>query len=89
MKELLKKYEALQKATEAANEAMEAAEADPTNEEKDEAFDRAYKAEYEAFEEVKAEIVRFSKGKIDSHTAGLILRKKRSEFENLISRVAV
>ena len=89
MKELLKKYEELKAAEAAATEAMEASEADPENEALDEAFDEAYKAEFEKFEEMEEAIVSFSKGKIDKKTAGLILRKRRSKFEDLIARVAI
>lgn len=89
MKELLKKYDELKAAEAAATEAMEASEADLENEALDEAFDKAYEAEFEKFEEVTDAIVSLSKGKIDKKTAGLILRKKRSKFEDLIARVAI
>ena len=85
MKELLKRLEAAEKK---ANEADAAYEADPENEAKEKAFDEAYKAEFEAFNELSSEIVKLTKGQIDKATAGTLIRSKRNELKELIERIA-
>ena len=85
MKELLKKLEA---AEQRANEADTAYEAEPENEEKEKAFDEAYKAEFEAFNELSNEIVKLTNGQIDKATAGTLIRSKRNELKELIARIA-
>lgn len=59
MKELKKLLAALNAATELANAADDAYEREPENEEFAEAFDRLYKAEYEARRQLAGAITKF------------------------------
>lgn len=81
MKELLK---ALKEAEERANKADAAWDAEPENEALEAAFDEAYEAEHEAFENLVNEIVKATSGKIDTKTAAAMIRSKRNELEALI-----
>lgn len=81
MKELLK---ALKEAEERANKADAAWDADPENEALEAAFDEAYRAEHDAFENLVNEIVKATSGKIDTKTAVTMIRTKRKELEALI-----
>ena len=65
MKEIIN---TLEKAIERANRADEAWEAEPGSKEAEREFDRAYKAEYKAREELAAEIVKL-KNDIEFKTA--------------------
>lgn len=85
MKELLK---ALEIAESKANEIDAAWDADPENEALEVAFDEAYAAEHKAFEAVVEEMVSITSGRIDRHTASLMLRSKRKEVEALVARMA-
>lgn len=76
------------KAEEKANAADEAYEMEPENEELEKAFDEAYRAEYKAMEKVAAEMVTFTKGKIDHALACKMVRMQRAAIEDLINRVA-
>lgn len=66
MKELLKRLEA---AVEIGNKADEAWENEPENKELEAAFTKAYNTEYRIREELAAEVVTITKGKIDMKTA--------------------
>lgn len=70
---------------EIANKADDAMMADPTNEEKEKAFDEAYKAEFDAFTAVAELIVKMTNGQIDEKPAHTMVRTKRNEILNLVS----
>ena len=76
------------KAETAANIADEKWNADPENEELEDAFDAAYAAEIEAMNKVAEEIVAFTSGKIDHSLAQKMVRMQRAAIEDLINRVA-
>lgn len=82
MKELLKRLAIAEKE---ANEADQAYEADPENIEKEEAFDRAYKAEYDLYMKAANEIVKITSGKIDIKTAAAMIQTRRKELETLFA----
>lgn len=82
MKELLKK---LREAEERANAADRAYDLDPENEEKEAAFDEAYKEEYRLFMIAAEEIVRISAGQIDIETARAMVQGKREKLEELFA----
>lgn len=82
MKELLKK---LREAEERANAADQAYDLDPENEEKEAAFDEAYKEEYRLFMIVAEEIVRISAGQIDIETARAMVQGKRERLEAIFA----
>lgn len=82
MKELLKK---LREAEERANAADRAYDLDPENEEKEAAFDEAYKEEYRLFTIAAKEIVRMSAGQIDIKTARAMVQSKRERLEALFA----
>lgn len=85
MKELLK---ALKEAEERTNKADAAWDAEPENEALEAAFDEAYNAEHEVFENLVNEIVKATSGKIDTKTAVTMIRSKRKELEALIGMMA-
>ena len=70
---------------EVANKAEYAMMEDTTNEDKEKAFDEAYKAEFDAFTEVAKLIVKMTNGQIDEKTARTMVRTKRNEIVNLIA----
>lgn len=82
MKELLKK---LREAEERANIADQAYDLDPENEEKEAAFDEAYKEEYRLFMTTAEEIVRISAGQIDIETARAMVQGKRERLEAIFA----
>ena len=82
MKELLQR---LREAEERANKADQAYDQDPENEEKEAAFDDAYKAEYKAFEEAAEELVKITAGKVDIKTARQMVQGKREQLETLFA----
>lgn len=85
MNELKKRLEELARLEEIANRADDAMMADPTNEEKEKAFDEAYKAEFDAFTAVANLIVKMTNGQIDEKTTRIMVRTKRNEILNLIA----
>lgn len=85
IKDLFKTYEEL---NQKANEADEAWNNEPENEELEEAFDEAYEKEYEAFENLVTEIERLTNGMIDKQTAGVMVRSKREELKAIVERIA-
>lgn len=82
MKELLKK---LREAEERANAADQAYDLNPENEEKEAAFDKAYKEEYRLFMIAAEEIVRMSAGQIDIETARAMVQGKREKLEAIFA----
>lgn len=83
--ELKKKLEELARLEEIANKADDEMMADPTNEDKEKAFDEAYKAEFDAFIAVANLIVKMTNGQIDEKTARTMVRTKRNEILNLVA----
>ena len=81
MKELLERLKA---AEEKANIADREYENDPENEEKEKAFDLAYSEEYKAFEALAQAIVKATAGKIDTKTAGEMIRGRRQQLESIL-----
>lgn len=81
-KKSLKELERLEKIADMADDEMMA---DPTNEEKEKAFDEAYKAEFDAFIAVASLIVKMTSGQIGEKTARTMVRTKRNEIINLIA----
>lgn len=84
MNKLKNRLKELERLEEIANKADDAMMADPTSEEKERAFDEAYKAEFKAFMEVASLIVEMTNGQIDEKTARTIVQTK-SEIANLVS----
>lgn len=82
MKELLKK---LREAEERANAADQAYNLDPENEEKEAAFDEAYKEEYRLFTAVAEGVVKITAGQIDIKTARAMVQGKREKLEELFA----
>lgn len=82
MKELLKR---LREAEERANEADQAFDLDPENEEKEAAFDEAYKTEYKAFMAAAEELVKITAEQIDIKTARAMVQGKREKLEALFA----
>lgn len=83
--ELKKILEELTKLEEIADKADAEMMADPTNAEKEKAFDVAYQNEYNAFMSVAELIVEMTGGQIDIKTAREIVRTKRSEILTLVA----
>lgn len=82
MKEMMKKLEELENIATIADKECEN---EPENEEKESAFDIAYKNEYIFFNEVAEEIVKITSGKIELKTAREMLRTKRNELKVLFN----
>lgn len=76
---LLKELEA---AEEAATKADEAWEQDPASEEKEKAFDEAYKTEWKAFRAALINLMGFG---IDEATAALMIKTKRDDLIYILS----
>lgn len=85
-KELLKKLEKFEKLETAANKADEAYKAEPENEETEAAFDKAYKAEFQAMEELLNGIAKHTNGQIDTETAKKMLFTKRAELKKILEK---
>ena len=81
IKELLKQ---LEDAEIKANELDKLMEGNPDNEEIEKAFDEAYKKEWEVFNRLIDEVVKFTEGKIDRKQAYNMIQLKRSELKNII-----
>ena len=87
MKTLKAKFEEMEE-LEAFSDLLDAEwEADPENEDLEEAWDAAYRDSFNAFEEVISEIVRFNREQIDRNTARQMLMTKRDELRSLIAKV--
>jgi hypothetical protein len=85
MKELFKAYEATQKAN---NEAFEAWEQEPENEELEATFDRTYEAYIKANRALVEAIVTITNGAIDAGIAKRMIATKRDELKSLIEQMA-
>lgn len=85
IEELKNKLEELTKLEEIANQADEEYEAEPMSEEKEKAFDEAYRAEFEAFIAVSKLIVKMTRGQINEKTAREMVRTKRNEILNIVA----
>lgn len=83
--ELKKKLEELAILEEIANKADDEMMEDPTNEEKEKAFDEAYKAEFDAFMAVASLIVKMTDGQVDEKTARTMVRTKRNEILAIVA----
>ena len=81
LKELLKQ---LEDAERKANELDKLMVENPDNEEIENAFDEAYKKEWEVFNKLIDEVVKFTEGKIDRKQAYNIIQLKRSELKSII-----
>ena len=82
MKELLERLEA---AEYAANISSDKWDLDPESEELENAFDKAYKEESRAMDALINNIVSVTGGKIDKHTARLMIHLKRNELKRLFA----
>ena len=85
-KELLKKLEKFEELEAAANKKDEAYEAEPENTEAEAAFDKAYKAEFQAMEELLNGIVELTNGEIDTVTGKKMLFTKRAELKKILEK---
>lgn len=85
MKELFARWEKLNNIANAADEAWAL---EPENEDLEKAFDDAYEAEWNVFNELLNAIVEFTNGQIDKYTASKMLRSKRNEVKQLLERMA-
>ena len=72
--------------TKESDKAEKAYEADYMNEEKENAFDKAYEKEYNALMEASELISRITKGKIGLLTAKEMIREKKSEVASIIAK---
>ena len=82
LKELLNNIEAAEKA---ANEANDALDLENPTEEAEQAFDVAYKKEWEAFEELTKALEEVTGGKIDTKTASQMIRGRREDLKRIIN----
>lgn len=87
MKEIKTLFTNYEVAEERANKADEAWNNEPENEELEAEFDRAYEAEYNAFEKLVNAISKFTNNQIDTKTAGLMVRTKRNELKAIIEKI--
>lgn len=85
MKELFKTYE---EAKETANAIDTAWGNDPENEALENAFDEAYKAEYNAFTALVAGIVEITNGAIDKKTAVTMIKSRYNDLKTIINTFA-
>lgn len=85
-KELLKKLEKFEELEAAASKADEAYGAEPENAEAEVAFDKAYKEEFQAMEELLNGIVELTNGQIDTETAKNMLFTKRAELKKILEK---
>jgi len=83
--ELKKRLEELERLERIADRAEDEMMADPTNEEKENIFDEAYKAEFAAFMAVANLIVEMTGGRSDEKTARTMVRTKRGEIVKIVA----
>lgn len=81
LKELLKQ---LEDAERKSNELDKLMEENPGNEEIEKAFDEAYNEEWEAFNKLIDEVVKFTEGKINRKQVYNMIQLKRSELKSII-----
>ena len=84
LKELLKQLEELEKESNRLDNLMEE---NPDNEEIEKAFDEAYSKEWEVFNKLIDEVVKFTEGKIDRKQAYNMIQLKRSELKSIIEMI--
>lgn len=84
IKELLKKLEDAEIKT---NELDKLMVENPDNEEIEKAFDEAYKKEWEVFNKLIDEVVKFTEGKIDRKQVYNMIQLKRSELKSIIEMI--
>lgn len=85
-KELLEKLKKFEKLEVIANKADEAYQAEPENAAVEEAFDKAYKEEFQAMEELINGIAELTNGQIDTETAKKMLFTKRAELKKILEK---
>ncbi len=85
-KGLLKKLEKFEELEAAANKADEAYQAEPENAELEAAFDKAYKEEFEAMEELLNSITTYTNGEIDTETSKKMLFTHREELKQILEK---
>ena len=85
MKILLEKLQKLEQLEKIADIAEERYAEDPENEEIENAFDEAYKAEYEAYINAAKYIEYMTDGNIDFMTAKKIIQTKRAELISILT----
>lgn len=88
MTQIKKIFAQFEKAEKISNDLYEALEQDPMNEELESKWDAAYEKEYAEHEALVNEIIKITSGMIDHETANAMIRTKRQELKNLISRLA-
>lgn len=81
IKELIKKYEI---AVKESDKAMQEYENEPENEEKEKAFDAAYKKEVWAFTDLANNIRLITDFKIDFETAKIMIKTRLDDLKNLV-----
>lgn len=82
LRRLLEGLERLEETTSHANDEMVA---DPENEEKEKASDKAYKAEWNVFMAVADMVVKMTGGQVDGKTARTMVRTKRNEVLSIVA----
>ena len=88
-KGLLKKLEKFEELEAVANKADEAYQAEPENAELEAAFDKAYKEEFEAMEELLKllnSITTYTNGEIDTETSKKMLFTHREELKQILEK---
>ena len=81
LKELFEKLEELEKESNRLDNLMEE---NPDNEEIEKAFDEAYTKEWEVFNKLIDEVVKFTEGKMDRRQAYEMIQVKRDELRKII-----
>ena len=84
IKELLKQ---LEDAERKANELDKLMVENPEDEKIEEAFNEAYTKEWEVFNKLIDEVVKFTEGKIDRKQAYNMIQLKRSELKSIIEMI--
>lgn len=79
-------FEKLKVAEEKTNKAQKEWKKNPESREKEKEFDKAYEAEFAAYEALASEIQKTTDGKIDKKTAGIMIKEKRNELKNIITK---
>ena len=82
----LKKLEKFEELEAAANKKDKAYEAEPENTEAEAAFDKAYKEEFEAMEELLNSITTYTNGEIDTETSKKMLFTHREELKQILEK---
>ena len=85
MKILLEKLQKLERMEEIANHAEADYDREPENAEYEATFDRAYKAEFEAYINAAKYIEYMTDGNIDFMTAKKMIQTKRAEIISILS----